>query len=179
VWGKTGTTDVYGDAWFVGYTRSLTTAVWMGYPEGQSKPLYNIHGVAKVNGGSLPAQIFKRYMAKASAPDDSPPPTAPDLGGRTVSPVASVASSGSSGSGTSGSSGSGFSGASPTTTAAATDEPTQTTVKTSPATTLPAETPTTPSTPTGGPLSSPTTAATVPRSRTTTSFVFPTIPPRP
>jgi penicillin-binding protein 1A len=179
VWGKTGTTDVYGDAWFVGYTRSLTTAVWMGYPEGQSKPLYNIHGVAKVNGGSLPAQIFKRYMAKASAPDDSPPPTAPDLGGRTVSPVASVASSGSSGSGTSGSSGSGSSGASPTTIAAATDEPTQTTVKTSPATTLPAETPTTPSTPTGGPLSSPTTAATVPRSRTTTSFVFPTIPPRP
>ncbi|MDP1805902.1 MAG: transglycosylase domain-containing protein, partial [Acidimicrobiales bacterium] len=66
VWGKTGTTDLYGDAWFVGYTRQLTTAVWMGYPEGQSKPLYNIHGERRVSGGSLPAQIFKRFMAKAS-----------------------------------------------------------------------------------------------------------------
>ncbi|MBV8296002.1 MAG: PBP1A family penicillin-binding protein, partial [Acidimicrobiia bacterium] len=34
--GKTGTTENSGDAWFVGYTRKLAAAVWMGYPEGQS-----------------------------------------------------------------------------------------------------------------------------------------------
>src|SRR5205814_5914543 len=31
--GKTGTTENSGDAWFVGYTPKLSTAVWMGYPE--------------------------------------------------------------------------------------------------------------------------------------------------
>ncbi len=31
--GKTGTTTNYGDAWFVGWTPQLTTAVWVGYPE--------------------------------------------------------------------------------------------------------------------------------------------------
>ena len=32
--GKTGTTENYGDAWFVGYTPQLAVAVWVGYPEG-------------------------------------------------------------------------------------------------------------------------------------------------
>ena len=63
VTGKTGTTEDYGDAWFVGSTRSLTVAVWMGYPEGQSEQLLNIHGVKKVNGGSLPARIFQRFVS--------------------------------------------------------------------------------------------------------------------
>ena len=31
--GKTGTTDNYGDAWFVGYTPQLAVAVWVGYPD--------------------------------------------------------------------------------------------------------------------------------------------------
>ena len=31
--GKTGTTDNYGDAWFVGYTPELVVAVWVGYPD--------------------------------------------------------------------------------------------------------------------------------------------------
>ncbi|MDQ4069384.1 MAG: transglycosylase domain-containing protein, partial [Actinomycetota bacterium] len=96
VWGKTGTTDLYGDAWFVGFTRQLTTAVWMGYPEGQAKPLFNVQGVRRVNGGSLPADIFKRFMSKANPPDPTPPDRVPDLSGRTVAPVASIASSGSS-----------------------------------------------------------------------------------
>ncbi|MGI8984842.1 MAG: transglycosylase domain-containing protein [Acidimicrobiales bacterium] len=94
VWGKTGTTDLYGDAWFVGYTRQLTTAVWMGYPEGQSKPLYNIHGVRRVSGGSLPADIFRRYMTKASPPDATPPDRVPDLTGKSPAPVSTVLSSG-------------------------------------------------------------------------------------
>ena len=30
--GKTGTTENYGDAWFVGFTHDVVTAVWVGYP---------------------------------------------------------------------------------------------------------------------------------------------------
>jgi penicillin-binding protein 1A len=64
--GKTGTTEDFGDAWFVGYTPKLTTAVWMGYPEGQSKKMTDVHGVHNVNGGSLPASIFQKYMSRAT-----------------------------------------------------------------------------------------------------------------
>ena len=64
--GKTGTTENSGDAWFVGYTRKLATAVWMGYPEGQSKAMTDVHGVHNVNGGSLPATIFQRFMSRAT-----------------------------------------------------------------------------------------------------------------
>ena len=63
--GKTGTTEDFGDAWFVGYTPKLATAVWMGYPEGQSKKMTDVHGVHNVNGGSLPATIFQRFMSRA------------------------------------------------------------------------------------------------------------------
>ena len=31
--GKTGTTENYGDAWFVGYSPDLVAAVWVGYPD--------------------------------------------------------------------------------------------------------------------------------------------------
>ena len=64
--GKTGTTQDFADAWFVGYTPKLTTAVWMGYPEGNSRKMTNVRGV-KVNGGSFPARIFRRYMREATA----------------------------------------------------------------------------------------------------------------
>jgi penicillin-binding protein 1A len=62
--GKTGTTQDFGDAWFVGYTPKLTTAVWMGFPEGNSHRMLNVRG-RKVNGGSFPATIFKRFMTNA------------------------------------------------------------------------------------------------------------------
>ena len=64
--GKTGTTNDFGDAWFVGATRKLTAAVWMGYPEGPSHQMTDVRGT-KVNGGSFPATIFKRFMSKATA----------------------------------------------------------------------------------------------------------------
>lgn len=64
--GKTGTTQDFGDAWFVGYTPRLAAAVWMGYPEGQSRPMRSVHGRA-VTGGSFPAIIFRRFMAAATA----------------------------------------------------------------------------------------------------------------
>jgi penicillin-binding protein 1A len=63
--GKTGTTDDYGDAWMVGGTSRLTTAVWMGYPEARTHTMENVRG-RKVNGGSLPAVIFKRFMEPAT-----------------------------------------------------------------------------------------------------------------
>ncbi|MDQ3680705.1 MAG: transglycosylase domain-containing protein [Actinomycetota bacterium] len=63
--GKTGTTQDYGDAWFVGYTPKLTAAVWMGYPEGNARKMLNVRG-RKVNGGSFPATIFKRFMEAAT-----------------------------------------------------------------------------------------------------------------
>ena len=62
--GKTGTTQDFGDAWFVGYTPKLTTAVWMGYPEGNARKMLNVRG-RKVNGGSFPATMFKRFMQTA------------------------------------------------------------------------------------------------------------------
>src|ERR1041385_5261256 len=43
--GKTGTTSDYGDAWFVGYTTHLSTAVWMGSPVGNSVKMINVAGV--------------------------------------------------------------------------------------------------------------------------------------
>jgi penicillin-binding protein 1A len=64
--GKTGTTNDYGDAWFVGYTPHLTAAVWMGYPEGSQHKLTDVRGIRPgVQGGSLPAQIFNRFMTAA------------------------------------------------------------------------------------------------------------------
>ncbi|MBW3611951.1 MAG: hypothetical protein KY438_10565, partial [Actinobacteria bacterium] len=64
--GKTGTTQANGDAWFAGYTPGLSTAVWMGYPEGQARPMNSVHGV-EVTGGSIPADIFRRFMSEAVA----------------------------------------------------------------------------------------------------------------
>ena len=68
--GKTGTTENNGDAWFVGYTPTLSTAVWMGYPEGAQKQMSNVRGIA-VTGGTFPARIFSSYMQKATVDVDA------------------------------------------------------------------------------------------------------------
>jgi membrane peptidoglycan carboxypeptidase len=65
--GKTGTTADYGDAWFVGYTRQLSTAVWMGSPVGNTLKMRNVAGVRRVTGGSFPARIWHEFMAPAHA----------------------------------------------------------------------------------------------------------------
>lgn len=64
--GKTGTTQENSDAWFVGYTPNLVTAVWVGYPT-EMKPMNNVHGI-KVTGGTFPAQIWAAFMKAALAP---------------------------------------------------------------------------------------------------------------
>ena len=61
--GKTGTTDSYADAWFCGYTPSLETTVWMGYPRGEI-PMLDVHGAA-VSGPTLPATAWRLFMEQA------------------------------------------------------------------------------------------------------------------
>ncbi|MEO9526187.1 PBP1A family penicillin-binding protein [Roseibium sp.] len=55
--GKTGTTNAYRDAWFVGYTGNFSTAVWFGNDDFTS--------TRRVTGGSLPAMTWQKYMAFA------------------------------------------------------------------------------------------------------------------
>lgn len=55
--GKTGTTQAYRDAWFVGYTGNFTAAVWMGND--------NYSPTRRLTGGSLPAMTWKRFMTYA------------------------------------------------------------------------------------------------------------------
>jgi penicillin-binding protein 2D len=56
--GKTGTTDDYRDAWFIGYTPQLITGIWVGY----DKPRPGGKGFT---GGGVAAPIWGRFMAKA------------------------------------------------------------------------------------------------------------------
>lgn len=60
--GKTGTTQAYRDAWFVGYSGDICTAVWVGHPEGQVS-MTDVHGI-RVTGGSFPARIWQRHMSR-------------------------------------------------------------------------------------------------------------------
>jgi penicillin-binding protein 1A len=62
--GKTGTTDNYGDAWFVGYTPTLVAAVWVGY-QNELKPMLTEFGGRPVTGSTLPALIWKEFMTAA------------------------------------------------------------------------------------------------------------------
>ncbi len=55
--GKTGTSQNFRDAWFIGYTSNLTTGVWFGNDNG--KP------TKKITGGSLPAIAWKDFMVAA------------------------------------------------------------------------------------------------------------------
>jgi penicillin-binding protein 1A len=59
--GKTGTTENYGDAWFVGWTRDYTVAVWVGYPN-KLVPMQTEFNGEPVAGGTYPAGIWKTFM---------------------------------------------------------------------------------------------------------------------
>jgi 1A family penicillin-binding protein len=63
--GKTGTAQNYQDAWFVGYTPQLVTAVWMGYRKG-AIPMRNVHGM-RAFGGTFCAPIWHTFMNAALA----------------------------------------------------------------------------------------------------------------
>lgn len=58
--GKTGTTDDNKDAWFVGYTPDIVTAVWIGDDTGA-------HSLGDIYGGTVPAEIWRDYMSSATS----------------------------------------------------------------------------------------------------------------
>jgi penicillin-binding protein 1A len=64
--GKTGTTENYGDAWFVGWTDKLTVAVWVGYPD-ELRPMETAFNGQPVAGGTYPAAIWKSFVEKAQS----------------------------------------------------------------------------------------------------------------
>jgi penicillin-binding protein 1A len=74
--GKTGTTQDYRDAWFIGYTADLVAGVWFGNDD--NAPMN------KVEGGSVPAWTWRRFMLAATRsmpvralPGSGPPPEVP------------------------------------------------------------------------------------------------------
>jgi penicillin-binding protein 1A len=77
--GKTGTTENYGDAWFVGYTPQYVAAVWVGYPDKLIPMTTEFHG-KPVAGGTFPALIWKAFMQKALAKKEPMDFTPPDYG---------------------------------------------------------------------------------------------------
>jgi penicillin-binding protein 1A len=80
--GKTGTTQDYRDAWFVGYTADLVAGIWLGNDDDQP--------MNRVTGGSLPALTWRRFMLEATqsapvrplpGPATAPSPNAAPSGG--------------------------------------------------------------------------------------------------
>jgi penicillin-binding protein 1A len=149
--GKTGTTDSFADAWFSGFTPSLESTVWIGYPQGEI-PMLSVHGIA-VSGPTFPATIWRSFMERAV--DYSPFPTefpvaqtAPVWISHTLRYAMSGAYS------TSPSGGSYYTPPSTTTPAPA---PAQTTTPAPTPTTTPAPAPTTPPATTPAPVPAPTT----------------------
>jgi penicillin-binding protein 1A len=84
--GKTGTTDDHGDAWFIGFTPQLATAVWMGATTGRV-PMTDVGGI-DVFGGTYPAEIWQAYMSAELAGQPAPPLPAPGpVCGRPGAPI--------------------------------------------------------------------------------------------
>ncbi|MBV8169013.1 MAG: PBP1A family penicillin-binding protein, partial [Alphaproteobacteria bacterium] len=82
--GKTGTTQDYHDAWFIGFTRDLVVGVWLGNDDNS--------GTNKVTGGSLPAQVWHDFMTMAYATGRfGPPNQARPIVGPRPPPMAAVA----------------------------------------------------------------------------------------
>jgi penicillin-binding protein 1A len=75
--GKTGTTDNFNDAWFVGYTPTFAAAAWVGYPNALIE-MRSVHGIS-VAGGTFPAEIWHKFMqvAKGESCEEFPKPSTP------------------------------------------------------------------------------------------------------
>jgi membrane peptidoglycan carboxypeptidase len=91
--GKTGTSENFFDAWFVGYTPQLLTGLWMGYAEGGQTLEYDLEYARELHGlygGITPAMIWKTYMEQVlegepiekfegvEMPEDYQQPTPPE-----------------------------------------------------------------------------------------------------
>jgi penicillin-binding protein 1A len=89
--GKTGTTSLYTDARFVGYTTDLVTSVWLGYDKPEKK-LVNVYGLRGVSGGTVPAQIWHNFMDVATRDRPNAPFVVPaELGGQVLNSTTSTA----------------------------------------------------------------------------------------
>jgi penicillin-binding protein 1A len=55
--GKTGTSQDFRDAWFIGYTANLVTGVWLGNDDNSP--------TRKATGGGLPVEVWTRFMKAA------------------------------------------------------------------------------------------------------------------
>ncbi|MGK2957328.1 MAG: PBP1A family penicillin-binding protein [Acidimicrobiales bacterium] len=94
--GKTGTGQAWRDAWFVGYTPELVTAVWVGFADEGRRSMIPPITPFHITGGSWPAQIWQLFMTKALADLPAsdfvvpvlpmPPTTAPAVTSTTLSP---------------------------------------------------------------------------------------------
>src|SRR4051794_13592903 len=75
--GKTGTTDNFTDAWFVGYEPRLAAATWVGYPNALVQ-MRSVHGI-EVAGATFPSQIWHDFMnvAHRGYCSDFPAPKTP------------------------------------------------------------------------------------------------------
>ena len=68
--GKTGTSQDFRDAWFIGYTANLVTGVWLGNDDNSP--------TKKATGGGLPVEIWTRFMTpriracRSPLPDSQP-----------------------------------------------------------------------------------------------------------
>ncbi len=82
--GKTGTTQDYHDAWFIGYTGQLVTGVWVGNDDGDA--------MKKVTGSGLPAEIWQKFMRESHV--GLPVVSLPGLGWRSLQPQIAIPSSG-------------------------------------------------------------------------------------
>jgi penicillin-binding protein 1A len=91
--GKTGTSENFFDAWFIGYTPQLLTGIWMGYAEGGQTLEYDLEYARELHGlpgGITPAMIWKTYMEQVlqgvpiekfegvNMPTEQDQPTSPD-----------------------------------------------------------------------------------------------------
>jgi penicillin-binding protein 1A len=75
--GKTGTGEDYKNAWFCGYSATLSSAVWVGFPQDERTTLTPPATSITVYGGTWPARIWQEFMAAAqgdAAPVDFAPP---------------------------------------------------------------------------------------------------------
>jgi penicillin-binding protein 1A len=94
LFGKTGTTENNGDAWFVGANRDVTIAVWVGHAD-SVKPMETEYNGAPVDGGTIPALIFHdvldayESMNQHAGPHDHSVP--PSSGTTTTVPTTTTA----------------------------------------------------------------------------------------
>ncbi len=93
-WGKTGTTDDNGDAWFCGATPDITACIWVGYRDTVT-PMETEYAGGPVDGGTFPALIFSQianaYEEVQAGHKDNPGATTDTETSSTVTPPAAEA----------------------------------------------------------------------------------------